>query len=70
MPVTTDSSSIPPVSVLGDHERELAEGVYDFAVETIGPHSARMDRENVMNPELIRKFFELDLMGIEIPDRM
>ncbi len=68
MPVTTDFPAIPPISVLGDHERELAEGVYDFAVESIGPQSARMDRENVMNPDLIRKFFELDLMGIEIPE--
>ena len=32
------------------------------------PQSARMDRDNVMDPDLIRKFFELDLMGIEIPE--
>src|SRR5450759_4673353 len=25
-------------------------------------------RDNVMDPDLIRKFFELDLMGIEIPE--
>jgi alkylation response protein AidB-like acyl-CoA dehydrogenase len=68
MPLSTETPAIPPVSVLGDNERELAEGVYDFAVESIAPHSARMDRENVMDPELIRKFFDLDLMGIEIPE--
>ena len=68
MPVATNPPAIPPVSVLGDHERELAEGVYDFAVEAIGPHSSRMDRDNVMDPDLIRKFFDLDLMGIEIPE--
>ena len=68
MSLSTEAPAIPPVSVLGDHERELAEGVYDFAVESIGPLSARMDRENVMDPELIRKFFDLDLMGIEIPE--
>ena len=68
MPLTTETPAIPPVSVLGDHERELAEGVYDFAVEAIGPHSSRMDRDNVMDPDLIRKFFDLDLMGIEIPE--
>ena len=68
MALTTEAPAIPPVSVLGDHEQELAEGVYDFAVETIGPHVARMDRENVMDPDLVRKFFDLDLMGIEIPE--
>src|ERR1035441_8658234 len=68
MSVATDSPVIPPVSVLSDSERELAEGVYDFALETIGPRSGEMDRANVMDPDLIRKFFDLDLMGIEIPE--
>ncbi|HQQ77490.1 MAG TPA: acyl-CoA dehydrogenase family protein [Thermoanaerobaculia bacterium] len=68
MSLATETPAIPPVSVLGDHERELAEGVYDFAVESIAPQSARMDRDNVMDPDLIRKFFDLDLMGIEIPE--
>jgi butyryl-CoA dehydrogenase/short/branched chain acyl-CoA dehydrogenase len=27
-----------------------------------------MDRDNVMDSDLVRKFFELDLMGIEIPE--
>ena len=31
-------------------------------------HSREMDRANVMDPDLIRKFFDLDLMGIEIPE--
>jgi alkylation response protein AidB-like acyl-CoA dehydrogenase len=68
MSLATETPAIPPVSVLGDHERELAEGVYDFAVESIAPQSARMDRDNVMDSDLVRKFFELDLMGIEIPE--
>ena len=68
MSVITDSPAIPPVSVLSDHERELAEGVYDFALETIGPKAREMDQANVMDADLIRKFFDLDLMGIEIPE--
>ena len=37
MSTITETPAIPPVSVLSDSERELAEGVYDFALETIGP---------------------------------
>jgi alkylation response protein AidB-like acyl-CoA dehydrogenase len=58
----------PPLSVLLEHERDLAQGVYEFAKETIGPRVMEMDRANMMDPDLVRKFFELDLMGIEIPE--
>ncbi|MEO6324705.1 MAG: acyl-CoA dehydrogenase family protein, partial [Thermoanaerobaculia bacterium] len=59
---------IPPLTTLAEHERELAEGVYQFALETIAPRVMAMDRDNVMDPAIIKKFFEMDLMGIEIPE--
>lgn len=62
------AASNPPLTLLAEHERDLAAGVYDFAVESIAPRAMAMDRANVMDPDLIRKFFELDLMGIEIPE--
>jgi alkylation response protein AidB-like acyl-CoA dehydrogenase len=62
--------TVPPLSILAEHERDLAEGVYRFAVETIGPRVMEMDRANVMDPGIIRKFFELDLMGVEIPEEL
>ena len=61
-------AAVSPVSILQEHERDLAEGVYQFALETIAPRSMEMDRANVMDPEIVKKFFELDLMGIEIPE--
>src|SRR5438105_1850105 len=60
----------PPLTTLAEHERDLAEGVYQFAVETIAPRAAEMDRANVMDPGIVRQFFELDLMGIEIPEEL
>ena len=50
--------AVPPLSVLAEHERDLAEGVYRFALETIGPRVMEMDRANVMDPGIIRKKFE------------
>lgn len=59
---------IQPLSILTESEREIAENVHQFAVETIGPRSLAMDQANKMDPELVRQFFELDLMGIEVPE--
>ena len=64
----TAAPGIPPLSILSESEREIAESVYQFAVETIGPRSLAMDQAGRMDPELVKQFFELDLMGIEIPE--
>ncbi len=71
MPVTETHaafSAVPPVSILQEHEQEIAESIYQFALETIAPRSQEMDRANRMDPGIVRQFFELDLMGIEIPE--
>lgn len=67
---TTETQSAPtrPLSVLSETEQEFADTVYRWAAEKIGPRSMEMDRANVMDPEIVRQFFELDLMGIEIPE--
>jgi butyryl-CoA dehydrogenase len=64
----TSTQTVPPLSILTENERDIAESVYQFAVETIGPKAAHMDRDNHIDPELVKQFFELDLMGIEIPE--
>jgi len=71
MPVTEilpAPAAVSPVSILQEHEQELADGVYQFALETIAPRSMEMDRANLMDPGIVKKFFEMDLMGIEIPE--
>ncbi len=45
------------------------EMVYKFAEEQIKPFSAEMDREGNFRKDIIAKFFELGLMGIEIPEQ-
>lgn len=67
---TADAAApvVPPLSILTESEREIAENVHQFAAETIGPRSLAMDLANRMDPELVRQFFALDLMGIEIPE--
>ncbi|MCC6130964.1 MAG: acyl-CoA dehydrogenase family protein [Acidobacteria bacterium] len=64
----TMTRTVPPLSILTEEETQLAEQVHQFAVETLGPKSMEMDRANKLDPEILKKFFELDLMGIEIPE--
>ena len=59
---------IRPLTNFTEEEQMFKDMVYEFAEEQIKPLSAEMDREGLFKPELIRQFFELGLMGIEIPE--
>jgi alkylation response protein AidB-like acyl-CoA dehydrogenase len=61
-------SIIKPLTNFTEEEKMFKDMVYEFAEEQIKPLSAEMDREGAFKPELIRQFFELGLMGIEIPE--
>ena len=53
---------------LSDEEDIFRASVREFARNEIGPHVSRMDREMKIDSALVRKLFELGLMGIEIPE--
>jgi alkylation response protein AidB-like acyl-CoA dehydrogenase len=53
---------------LGDDEQLFRDTIRRFAVEQIGPLVRGMDESQQMDAGLIRKLFELGLMGIEIPE--
>ncbi len=54
---------------LGEEERFFQQAVRDFAHGEIAPRVSAMDEEQAMDPALVRKLFELGLMGVEIPER-
>ena len=58
-----------PLTSLGEEERFFQQAVRDFARSEIAPRVAAMDAKEAMDPALIRKLFELGLMGVEIPER-
>jgi butyryl-CoA dehydrogenase/short/branched chain acyl-CoA dehydrogenase len=58
-----------PLTVLSEDEEMFRASVREFAEERIRPRSAAMDREGKMDPSLIRDFFELGLMGVEVPEQ-
>src|SRR5438552_7546128 len=57
-----------PLTQLSEEEKLFQSTVRRFAREQIGPHVREMDEAAVFRKDIIRQFFELGLMGIEIPD--
>src|ERR1041385_2054023 len=70
--VMTTATEIPagmPLTVLSEEEQMFAESVRDFATEKIRPLVAKMDHDAIMDKSLISSFFELGIMGIEVPEQ-
>ena len=58
-----------PLTLLSEEEQMFQQSVREFAIERIRPFVFDMDREAKMRKELIDAFFELGIMGIEVPDQ-
>jgi alkylation response protein AidB-like acyl-CoA dehydrogenase len=63
------SGSAPALTILSDEESMFRDAVREFAVSEIRPHVHAMDEAAQFRPDLIPKFFELGLMGIEVPEQ-
>ncbi len=64
-----DAAAIPPLTSLTEEERMFQDTVRRFAREQVRPHVREMDEAGVFRKDLIRQFFEMGLMGIEIPEQ-
>jgi len=58
------------LTTLADDERQFQEMIHDFAEENVRPRVEHMDREAKLDPALMKKVFELGIMGIEIPEEL
>ena len=66
----TDLSTAPlPITTLTEEEEMFRSAVRDFAESEIRPHVHEMDAAAQFNLDIIPKFFELGLMGVEIPEQ-
>src|SRR6202047_4232204 len=54
---------------LGEDEQLFRDTVRRFATEQIAPLVRGMDESQQMDPSLIKKLFQLGLMGIEVPEQ-
>jgi alkylation response protein AidB-like acyl-CoA dehydrogenase len=60
---------IPPLTQLTEDEQMLREAAAEFANTIIKPKVHEMEEAGKLDPDLIRQFFEMGLMGIEIPEK-
>src|SRR5207244_6812691 len=68
-PYTTLFRSGAPLTLLSEDEQMFQQSVRDFAIEKIRPLVHRMDHDAKMDSDLIKSFFELGIMGIEVPEQ-
>src|SRR6266566_9149185 len=57
-----------PLTALNEDERMFQATVRKFAREQIRPFVREMDEAGVFRKDIIKQFFEMGLMGIEIPE--
>lgn len=61
--------SVAPLTQLTEDEQMLKEATADFAESSIAPLVHEMDENAKLDPGLIKEFFEMGLMGIEVPEK-
>jgi alkylation response protein AidB-like acyl-CoA dehydrogenase len=66
--VTTTATGTSPLTRLSEEEQMFRDAVRGFAEQEVRPRTAAMEAAAKIDPTLIPKFFELGLMGIEIPE--
>jgi alkylation response protein AidB-like acyl-CoA dehydrogenase len=59
----------PPLTILSDEEQMFREAVAAFAADEVRPRVQPMEQAARLDPTLIPKYFELGLMGIEVPEQ-
>jgi alkylation response protein AidB-like acyl-CoA dehydrogenase len=69
MPDTALQSPATPLTTLSEDEVLFRDNVRQFAEEKVRPLAKEMDEKGVFDHGLLEQFFQLGLMGIEIPEQ-
>jgi alkylation response protein AidB-like acyl-CoA dehydrogenase len=63
------ATAAQPLTLLSEEEELFRATVREFAETEVAPHVRAMDESAHFRGEIIPKFFELGLMGIEVPEK-
>src|SRR5256712_13796877 len=69
MPETALQSTPTPLTSFTEDEVLFRDNVRQFADDKVRPLAREMDEKGVFDKSLIEQFFQLGLMGIEIPEQ-
>jgi alkylation response protein AidB-like acyl-CoA dehydrogenase len=64
----TTTTAHPPLTIFSEDEQMFRDAVAAFATEEVRPRVQAMERASKIDPDLFPKYFELGLMGIEVPE--
>lgn len=68
--MSTDSAvSHPALTTLSDDEELFRDAVAGFAAEEVKPRVSAMEKAGKIDPALVAKYFEMGLMGIQVPEQ-
>src|SRR5215213_2414072 len=59
----------PALTILSEEEEMFRDAVKGFAEDEVRPRVKEMEKAGKIAPDLIPKYFELGLMGIEVPEQ-
>src|SRR2546423_13000182 len=63
------ATSISALTLLSEEEIMFRDAVAAFAEEEVRPRVMDMEKAGKIDPALLPKYFELGLMGIEVPEQ-
>jgi len=66
---STEVGKIKPITTLTENEQELQETVRKFSQDRIKPLVKLMDEKSYLDKDLLNELFDMNLMGIEIPEK-
>lgn len=67
--MTTETGARPALTILSEEEEMFRDAVAGFAEEEVRPRVMEMENAAKLDSTLIPKYFELGLMGIEVPEQ-
>lgn len=67
--MTDSTQRIAPLTHLTEDEQMLKDAAAEFADTIIKPKVHEMDEAAKLDPDLIKQFFEMGFMGIEVPEK-
>ena len=66
--MTTETETRPALTTLSEEEAMFRDAIAGFAEEEVRPRVMAMEKAARIDSDLIPKYFELGLMGIEVPE--
>ena len=67
--MTSLETARPPLTMLSDDESAFRDAVASFAADQVMPRVRPMEKAGRVDPALVKQYFDMGLMGIEMPEQ-